>query len=296
MRTGWINEPADDESPALPLTGMLLARGECQTSALEIALARTRGEEARADRQAAASAPDADERCANMIAAGLAPGQVSELAQRHADAVRAAQGEREKIAAGERAAERVRGMLERGQIGALEASRLMDPDPDPDTGDSKFGDAHRAEQLEARAESLGRQLADAQAMASPPPQRDADPLEAASRRAHEAFVSATRAAIADAEAGVRRSGPRPFAASASASRGGGTEHTGPGCLVCAEVRHMEAGPDPYPPDAVITTGYGEASRYVPAQACSGCGNVYCRCGVAGALVDPPAGTPFAVYP
>jgi hypothetical protein len=34
----------------------------------------------------------------------------------------------------------------------------------------------------------------------------------------------------------------------------GTEHTGPDCRICARSRRMEAAP--YPPGAVITTGYG----------------------------------------
>jgi hypothetical protein len=100
-------------------------------------------------------------------------------------------------------------------------------------------------------------MAEAAQLMAPQQQQDADPLEAASRRANQVFRELTRQRMAEAEAGVRRSGPRPFFASASRAAAG-TECTGPDCWVCAEGRRMEAArhdSDPYPPGAVITTDY-----------------------------------------
>jgi hypothetical protein len=103
--------------------------------------------------------------------------------------------------------------------------------------DGDFGDPATVERLERRADGLRRQIAEAQEMIAPPQRRTPDPLEAASRRAHEVFVEVTRAAMAEAQAGVRA--PRPFA-SVSRGAGGSTEHTGDDCWVCAEGRRAEA--------------------------------------------------------
>jgi hypothetical protein len=84
---------------------------------------------------------------------------------------------------------------------------------------------HRARQLERQAARIRQQMLDAAEMITPAPRLD-DPLESASRRAHEAFRAATWAAIEAAQEGrpVRRE-RRPFP--------GGGEHTGPDCAVCA---------------------------------------------------------------
>jgi hypothetical protein len=88
---------------------------------------------------------------------------------------------------------------------------------------------HRAARLERRAESLRRQLEDASAVISQQRQPLADPLEAASRRAHEAYVQATRQQLAGAQA----PGPRPFG---SDSRGGAAVRSDPvACEACAAV-------------------------------------------------------------
>jgi hypothetical protein len=55
------------------------------------------------------------------------------------------------------------------------------------------------------------------------------------RAAHEVFREVTRARMSEAQA--RRQEPRPFG---SASRGAGTEHTGPDCAVCAAARERDA--------------------------------------------------------
>lgn len=205
--TGWLGEEPDAVTPVLPVTEQLLRnreRGPGDT--LAIALARGRAVEARELREEAALAPDPDERAANMVGRGLAPGMVSQLGQRLADAEAELQAENEKIAKGERVTERVRGMLERRDVGALEASRMMDGD---------FGDAQRAAQLERRAGRLRQQLAEAQAMVSPAQERELDPVAEAGRHAHQVFAEVTRAKMAAARDG--RPEPRPFG---SASRGG----------------------------------------------------------------------------
>ena len=63
----------------------------------------------------------------------------------------------------------------------------------PDTDE---GDPGKVARLERRCASLRRDLEDASELVSPQRQAPADPLEAASRRAHDAFVEATRAALA----------------------------------------------------------------------------------------------------
>jgi hypothetical protein len=124
-QTGCMGDSEPDETArALPVTSMLLSggRGEAQPGAvLEQALARSHAaeaREAREAREAAAAAPDADERAAGLVVRGLAPGMVSGLAQQLADAEAEVETERAKIAKGERVNERVRGMLERGQVAA----------------------------------------------------------------------------------------------------------------------------------------------------------------------------------
>jgi hypothetical protein len=103
--------------------------------------------------------------------------------------------------------------------------------------DGEDGDEDRVAVLARRAQSLGRQLAEAQEMISPPQRRDLDPVEAVSR-AHQQFVAVTRARMA--EAGQSRPEPRPFD---SVSRGRSTEHTGPDCAVCSAARERDAARD-----------------------------------------------------
>ena len=103
--------------------------------------------------------------------------------------------------------------------------------------DGDFGDQAVVERLERRADGLRRQIGEAQAMIAPPQQRDSDPLEAASRHAHQVFAEVTRQRFAEAQAG--RPEPRPFA-SVSRGAGGSTEHTGPDCRVCAAARERDA--------------------------------------------------------
>jgi hypothetical protein len=97
-------------------------------------------------------------------------------------------------------------MLERGQVGGLDAARMLDGD---------FGDAQRAAQLERRLGRAREQLADAQSMISPDAGRELDPVAQAGRHAHQLFVEATRAKMAAARDG----GPvvRPFGSASRAA-------------------------------------------------------------------------------
>lgn len=216
---------------------------------------------------------DGDERAANLMARGYAAGQASDLARRYADAVTAAQDEREKLEKGERVTARVRGMLERGQIGAMEAHQRMDGD---------FGDVRRAEQLERQAASLRRQLEEAAAMISPPQQRAPDPVESASRSAQQLLAEVTRERTATAQ--PRRPERRPFV-----SRAGVAVRSELECVYCvkdnvsaedsallhhdpeynvpvttADQLQLEqdqaAARSAYTPGEVITTGYPEITR------------------------------------
>ena len=105
--------------------------------------------------------------------------------------------------------------------------------------DGDEGDEARVATLERRAEGIRWQIAETQAMISPPQQRDLDPVEAASRAAHQVFREVTRARWAEAQGGARPRRERP--PFDSVSRSGGTEqHTGPDCQVCAAARERDA--------------------------------------------------------
>jgi hypothetical protein len=68
--TGWLGE-APDEVPPMPVTEMLLARQERRAGPLEVALAGSAANDIREAREAAANAPDPDERAASFVARGV---------------------------------------------------------------------------------------------------------------------------------------------------------------------------------------------------------------------------------
>jgi hypothetical protein len=205
----------------MPLTERLMAMRGQQAGVVETALARAAADDARQAALVAANAPDPDERCANLLARGYAPGQVSELARRLGDTQAQLEGERAKIARGERRREQVRAMLEHGQLGGLEAAQRMDGD---------FGDPAEAGRLERRVESLRAQLLDAQELMMVPEDRAANAVEAAAQRAQRVLAdvaaqrraedAADRAARermkADRAAFRRAQVTRPFAGGAGA--------------------------------------------------------------------------------
>jgi hypothetical protein len=244
VTTGWIADEPDAGAPALPVTQMMLARQQHRAGPLETALARSRANEIREAREAAANAPDPDERAANLVARGYSPGLLNDLSQRLGDTVAELEAEREKVERGARRQEIAGREHAAGRADVWQMQRMLDGD---------FGDQAVVDRLERRADGLRRQIAEAQEMIAPPQQRKTDPLEAASRHAHQVFVEVTRARMAEAEA--RRPEPRPFA---SVSRGAGAsnEHTGPGCWVCAAARERDAARARE--DAVAV--YGEIAR------------------------------------
>jgi hypothetical protein len=224
--TGWTGEPPEDERPALPIMEMLLSggRGKRQPGGvLETALARARAAEAREAREAAASAVDPDERAANLVARGVLPGQLTDLARRLGDTLAGLAAEEEKIERGRRRAERVQRDHQAGRISVFDIARM----------DLDEGDPAMVERLQRGAESLRRQIAELTEVMAPQPLA-ADPVESATRAAHAAFTEATRQKMEAARAA--RPVVRPFA---FASRGA-TEHTGPDCEVCAAARELEA--------------------------------------------------------
>ena len=147
---------------------------------------------------------------------------------RLADTESELEAERDKL---EKAARRAQFAAREHAAGRADVSRMLA------MMDGDDGDENRVTTLERQADSLRARIAEAQDMVAPPQQRDLDPVEAASRAAHEVFREVTRARWAEAQGGSRpRRGRPPFD---SASRGD-TEHTGPDCQVCAAARERDA--------------------------------------------------------
>jgi hypothetical protein len=240
VTTGWIGEEPG-AGPALPVTNLMLSmRQRGPGDVLEAARARSRADEAREAREEAAAARDPDEHAAVLVTRGYSPGLISQLSQRLADTAAELADENDKL---EKAARRQKWAMREHAAGRVDVFRMqamMDGDD---------GDEAQVRLLERRAESLRRQMAEAQEMIAPPQRRDLDGVEAASRHAHQVFAEVTRARMAEA----RRPEPRPFG---SASRGAGTEHTGPDCWVCAEARRRDAARD----RADYAAVYGEIAR------------------------------------
>jgi hypothetical protein len=171
---------------------------------------------------------DGDERMANLLARRYRPGAVSDLARQLADAQAELAGEREKLERGRKRQERIQRDHQAGKITAFDIARMQDFDE---------GDAARAAMLERRCDRLRQQIGQASELIAGP-QRDvpADPVAAAQRRAHEAYLDAARAAIEAARAGqpVLRERP-PFA-----SHGGGDAPDCPGCAAMGATRSESA--------------------------------------------------------
>jgi hypothetical protein len=191
---------------------------------------------------------DADEQVANLLAQGYRPGQLSDLSRQLADAQAELAAVEEQNAKAVRRQQRVAEDHRLGRITAFDIANMRDLD-EPD--------AHRAAVLARRCERLRQQVTDA-SMAIAPAPRIEDPLESASRRAHEAFLEATRAQLAAVEQGrpVRRERP-PFAS--------GDEHTGPDCPVCAAAGGSPAGAGAGPGE--VSRSAATAAVTLPAREC-----------------------------
>lgn len=200
--TGWIVDEAEVPEPrgTASFTGFMLANradpGQGRT------LGEVLGRAGAVPDRGGPEAQDPDDRMAAMVTRGYSPGLISQLSVRLSDVENELAGERAKLEAGVRRAEQVRQMHEAGRIRAWDIPGMLGDD---------LGDEGRVSQLQRQAASLRQQIDAASEAIAPPEQRDLDPLEAAAQRAHATFVEVTRARMAEAEAGVRRSGPRPFA-------------------------------------------------------------------------------------
>jgi flagellar motility protein MotE (MotC chaperone) len=240
VTTGWLGEEPEETRP-VGFADFILKNRKPAAEGHTLGQVFARAAQAR-DREP--EREDPDDRLAALVTRGYSPGMISQLSQQLADTQAEIQAEREKIDKGARRAARIHQAHQAGRLDAFAVMRAMDFDE---------GDEDRVRLLERRAEGLRAQIADAQAVVSPPERRAPDPLEAASRHAHQVFAEVTRQRFAEAQAG--RPEPRPFA---SVSRGAGrsTEHTGPDCSVCAEARRRDAARD----RADYAAVYGEAVR------------------------------------
>jgi hypothetical protein len=242
----------------MPLTALMMAnreRGAGDTLAL--ALARSEGADARAAQNARRDARDPDETAAAMVSRGYLPGATSDLAQRIQDAESALAGARKKREDHEKAIQRYSALRDKGQISVLDAVQRMDAAEGPDEAEIS--------RLEKNLERLQRSQAQAQAAIAGPVRGPEDPLEAATRRAHDVLREVTRAKMEQAAAGLPLTGPRPFAGS-FASHGSAVDAEavlrcpGAGCQTCAEGRQREAAraaedAAAYAPGQVIAAGH-----------------------------------------
>jgi hypothetical protein len=219
--TGWVGGGPEAGAPAMPLTAMLLARRENEAGPLETALARSRAQDAAEARDAAAAAADPDERAANLVARGYTPGLVQRLSQRLGDTLAELEAEEEKITKAAQRQEQVRRAHQAGQITVFDIARM-------DFGE---GDEGTVERLRRRADRLRGQIAAASEAAAGQAQRCADPVEAATRRAHDEFVRVTRQRATGLGSG--RGQRRPFASGGVAVRAFGDGHFDvPDCPDC----------------------------------------------------------------
>jgi hypothetical protein len=193
-RTGWIG--GEDEGPAMPMTARLLDRQEHRASPLEVALARSAADDARALREEAAFAPDPDERAAGFVARGYMPGMLSQLTMRLADTEAELAAEEDKLERSARRQERIHRDHAAGKITAFDIARMQAADIDE-------GDTAVVERLSKRAAGLRQQIGEASALMSPQRERERelDAVAEAGRRAHQLYVETTRARLAEAQAG-----------------------------------------------------------------------------------------------
>jgi hypothetical protein len=159
-----------------------------------------------------------DDHATGLLVRRYQPGITLDLARRLGDAEAELAGERAALDREARRDERVRRMLEKGEIRALDVARMDDGEGDP----------ARAAKLERRCESLRQQIAAAAERITPQgPAIEENAVESAQRRARLAaaeLAEASREAAAEARQS-RSQEPRPFA-------GRGAEDA-PDCPHCA---------------------------------------------------------------
>jgi len=215
-----------------------------------------------------------------MVARGYRPGMISDLSMKLADTEALIAAEKDKIARSARRAERIGRMHAAGQLSAFDIAGRMGADTDE-------GDPAEVTRLQRRADGLRRQLAEASEMIAPPQARQPDEFASVNRSARELFAATTRERLAEAQAGIRRSEPRPFAGRGSVAarseycvyctEDGVSDHdsyllhsdpefnvpvTSPeqAALAAKYEQDQAAGRSAYQPGAVITTGHREIAR------------------------------------
>jgi hypothetical protein len=206
VATGWLGSEEPEETRPVGFADFILKNRRAPGEGHTLGQVFARAAQAR-DREP--ERDDPDDRLAALVARGYSPGMISQLSQQLADTQAEIEAEREKIDKGARRAARIHQEHQAGRLDAFAVMRAMDFDE---------GDEGRVRVLERRAEGLRHQIADAQAVVSPPERRAPDPLEAASRHAHQVFVEATRARMAEAaEQSRQRPAPPPFAGRGAAT-------------------------------------------------------------------------------
>jgi hypothetical protein len=141
---------------------------------------------------------DGDERMASLLARRYRPGAASDAARKLADAQAQLAAVQEGNDAAVKRQARVQRDHQSGKISVFDIMRMDLAEPDL---------AEEA-RLQRRVDALRGQLADTSALVSPQREAPGDPLEETTRRAHRAYVEATRAQLAGDSTPVAR---RPFA-------------------------------------------------------------------------------------
>jgi hypothetical protein len=205
VTTGWISEEPE-QAPVGGFAGFILANRAAPGAGRSLGQVFARAAQAR-DREP--EPVDPDDRMAAMVIRGYRPGALRSLSEQLGDVQAELEEEQAKLERGARRQEIAAREHAAGRADVWQMQRMLDGD---------FGDQATVELLERRADGLRRQIAEAQAAIAPPERRIPDPLEAASRHAHEVFVEATRARMAEAqEQSRRRPEPPPFAGRGAAA-------------------------------------------------------------------------------
>jgi len=224
--TGWIEEPKQDPVPqgTAAVNFMLSVRGDPREGR-SLQRAFLAAEEATGRDAPEPEQQDADDRFAGMVSRGYRPGELNRLSQELADVSFKLAAERKKIDVSSRLSEHLHRAHEGGRMSAFEVMRAMGAQDPEDEGDEALVGV-----LERRESALREEIAAMHETVTPPSPRQLDGVEAASRTAHDAFVSATRAAMTAAEAGQRVSRPKAAGGTAVAVR---SDH-----VCCADCQQM----------------------------------------------------------
>jgi hypothetical protein len=205
VTTGWISEEPE-QAPVGGFAGFILANRAAPGAGSSLGQVFARAAQAR-DREP--EPVDPDDRMAAMVTRGYRPGALRSLSEQLGDVQAELEEEQAKLERGARRQEIAAREHASGRADVWQMQRMLDGD---------FGDQAVVDRLERRADGLRRQIAEAQAAIAPPERRTPDPLEAASRHAHEVFVEVTRARMAEAHEQARhRPEPRPFAGRGAAT-------------------------------------------------------------------------------